>query len=100
MKYGIAAFALVTACIVLTAPTLIGQGPALVERPFKIIRLDPALDDIIAPDAKLETLGEHFGLTEGPVWIPEGPKGFLLFSDNAANVIYKWQPDAPLSVFL
>jgi gluconolactonase len=67
--------------------------------PFRIIRLDPALDDIIAPDAKLEKLGEHFGLTEGPVWIPDG-KGFLLFSDNAANVIYKWQQDAPLSVFL
>ncbi len=68
--------------------------------PFRIIRLDPALDDIIAPDAKLETLGEHFGLTEGPVWIQQGPNGFLLFSDNAANVIYKWQQDAPLSVFL
>jgi hypothetical protein len=38
---------------------LTAQTPALVERPFKIVRLDPALDDIIAPDAKLETLGEH-----------------------------------------
>jgi hypothetical protein len=36
--------------------------PAPAERPFKIIRLDPALDEIISPDAKLETLGEHFGL--------------------------------------
>ena len=26
--------------------------------------------------------------------------GYLLFSDCAANVIYKWQPNAPLSVFL
>ncbi len=79
---------------------LIAQGPALVERPFKIVRLDPALDDIIAPDAKLETLGEHFGLTEGPVWIHEGNSGHLLFSDCAANVIYKWAPGADLSVFL
>ena len=31
------------------------QPPA--ERPFKIIKLDPALDGIISPDAKLETLG-------------------------------------------
>ncbi len=67
---------------------------------FRIVRLDPALDEIISPDAKLETLGEHFGLTEGPVWIPQGKSGYLLFSDNAANVIYKWQEGNPLSVFL
>jgi gluconolactonase len=70
------------------------------ERPFKIIQLDPALDAIIAPDAKLETLSEHFGLTEGPVWVQHGDDGYLLFSDNAGNEIYKWSPRAPLSVFL
>jgi gluconolactonase len=70
------------------------------DRPFKLIRLDPALDNLIDPNAKLETLGEHFGLTEGPVWVRDGQKGYLLFSDNAANVIYKWAPDSPLSVFL
>ena len=68
--------------------------------PYNLVRLDPALDAIITADAKLEVLGEHFGLTEGPVWIREGGSGYLLFSDCAANVIYKWQPDAPLSVFL
>ena len=82
------------------AGVLIAQGPALVERPFKIVRLDPALDEIIAPGAKLETLGEHFGLTEGPVWIHEGNSAYLLFSDCAANVIYRWAPGADLSVFL
>src|ERR1700758_196286 len=102
MKYGIA-FVLLAACgvligLVLTGLVLTAQGPPLVERPFKIVRLDPALDDIIAPDAKLETLGEHFGLTEGPVWIREGNRGHLLFSDCAANVIYKWAPGADLSV--
>jgi len=70
------------------------------DRPFKLIRLDSALDNLIAPNAQLETLGEHFGLTEGPVWVRDGGKGYLLFSDNAANVIYKWSPDRPLSVFL
>jgi hypothetical protein len=57
------------------------------KQPFRIVRLDSALDDIIAPDAKLEVLGEHFGLTEGPVWVRDGKKGYLLFSDCAANVI-------------
>ncbi len=70
------------------------------EKAFRIIRLDPALDEIVAPNAKLEVLGEHFGLTEGPVWVQEGNKGYLLFSDCAANVIYKWAADTPLSVFL
>src|SRR5207245_2779975 len=68
--------------------------------PFRIERLDPALDEIIDPGATLETLGDRFALTEGPVWVPEGSNGYLLFSDNAANVIYKWSPNGPLSVFL
>jgi len=67
---------------------------------FRIEKLDPALDEVIAADAKLETLGDHFALTEGPVWVQEGRDGYLLFSDNAANVIYKWSPNAPLSVYL
>jgi gluconolactonase len=68
--------------------------------PFRIEKLDPALDEVIAADAKLETLGDRFALTEGPVWVQEGRDGYLLFSDNAANVIYKWSPNAPLSVYL
>jgi gluconolactonase len=69
---------------------------------FRIEKFDAALDDIIAPDATLEMLGDRFALTEGPVWIPaaDGQPGYLLFSDNAANVIYKWSASSPLSVFL
>jgi len=85
-------------CAVFLAFLASAQPPA--ERPFKIVGLDPALDEIIAPDAKLETLGEHFGLTEGPVWVREGTSGYLLFSDCAANVIYKRTPAGALSVFL
>jgi gluconolactonase len=69
-------------------------------QPFRIERLDPALDAIIAPDAQIETLGDRFALTEGPLWIPEGKDGYLIFSENAGNVIYKWQRGKPLSVFL
>src|SRR5687768_17151647 len=76
------------------------QAPA--GTPSRIERLDPALDDLIAPDAQPELLGDRFALTEGPVWIPaaNSQPGHLLFSDNAANVIYKWQAGSPLSVFL
>jgi gluconolactonase len=68
--------------------------------PYNLLRLDPTLDSILTPDAPLEVLGEHFGLTEGPVWVKDANGGYLLFSDCAANVIYKWQANAPLSVFL
>lgn len=68
--------------------------------PYNLVRLDPALDSILTADSPLEVLGEHFGLTEGPVWVKDAAGGYLLFSDCAANVIYKWQPNAPLSVFL
>src|ERR1700720_4707293 len=87
---------LVAFLIVVT--TLAAQAP--VPRPFTIVRLDPALDAIVSMDAKLEILGEHFGLTEGPVWIQEPAGGYLLFSDCAANVIYKWMAGKSLSVFL
>jgi gluconolactonase len=84
--------------ILVSLVAVTAQAPA----PFRIERLDPALDEVFAPDARLETLGEHFALTEGPVWIPaaNGQAGYLLFSDNAANVIYKWAANGPLSVFL
>ena len=68
--------------------------------PFRIEKLDPALDAIVDANAQLEQLGDRFALTEGPVWMPDPAGGFLLFSDNAANVIYRWEPGKPLSVFL
>jgi gluconolactonase len=86
--------------ILVSLAVLTAQTPP--PSPFRIERLDPALDDVIAPDAQLEMLGDRFALTEGPVWVPRsnGQPGYLLFSDNAANVIYKWQAGNPLSVFL
>ena len=60
--------------------------------PFKIVRLDPALDAIISPDAKLETLGDKFGLAEGPVWMPaqNGQDGY------PAVQRHRGEPDLPL----
>lgn len=68
--------------------------------PFRIEKLDPRLDAIVDDNAALEQLGDRFALTEGPVWMPDPAGGYLLFSDNAANVIYRWQEGKPLSVFL
>ena len=76
------------------------QAPPLTEQRFQIVKSDPALDELIAPDAGLELIAEHIGLSEGPLWMREGQSGFLVFSDVAANVIYKRATDGALSVFL
>src|SRR5262245_59932210 len=78
----------------------IGDRPPLPERPFSITKADPALDDIVAPDTKVELVNDQFGLTEGGVWIPEGDSGYLLVVDMLANAIYKITPDNKVSLFM
>ena len=83
------------------AVTLVAQAPPQ----NAVVRLDAALDAIVAPGAKAELLkGDYFGAIEGPVWVDDpstssgSPRaasrgeqgGYLLFSDMAANVIYKF----------
>jgi gluconolactonase len=85
---------------VLLAAESRAQPPVPTPRPFRIARLDAALDAVVAADAKLELLGDRFGLTEAPVWVPDSGAGYLLFSDLISNVIYKWSPGAQISVFL
>lgn len=85
-------------CILFLA---VGSSWSSAQSPSAIIRLDAALDDIIAADAKAELLkGDYFGFLEGPVWVQQGATGYLLFSDVAANAIYRWTPDGGVSVFL
>jgi len=66
-----------------------------------VVRLDPALDRIVPPDAAIEKLASGFTFVEGPVWAAdESPLGgALLFSDPNDNVIYRWSPDGQVSVF-
>lgn len=61
------------------------ESPAPV---VKIVRLDPALDKLLAPDVKVEKLASGFIWTEGPVWNKKA--GYLLFSDIPNNRIVKW----------
>ena len=56
--------------------------------PNAVLRLDPALDTIVSPDAKVEKLAGGFLFLEGPVWVRKG--GYLIFSDIPGNVIDKW----------
>ena len=64
---------------------------------------EPALDQFISPDAKIQVLCGGFEWAEGPVWVPEaGNKfgGYVLFSDVPHNVVMKWQEGIGATVFL
>ena len=65
-----------------------------------VVRLDPALDALVSPDARIELVKGGFGFTEGPVWVQEGREGYLLFTDMPGNVIWKLMPDGKASVHL
>jgi gluconolactonase len=65
-----------------------------------IVKLDPSLDALISPDAKLELLKGDFGFTEGIVWVDQGDSGYMLLSDMYANVIYKLTPEGKVSLYL
>lgn len=62
----------------------------------RVRRVDPAIDAIVPPGARIEKIADGFLFTEGPVWHPDG---YLLFSDPNANTIYRWSPDGQVSVY-
>jgi len=63
-----------------------------------IVQINPELEQVIDPKAKIEKLADGFQFTEGPVWHPEG---YLLFSDPNTNVIYKYSPvSGNVSIYL
>ena len=65
------------------------QGDAAKQKAPSIERLDPALDKLLAPDAKIEILAEGYEWSEGPIWVKNG--GFLLFSDVLKNTVHQWK---------
>lgn len=84
---------------IVLAIVALGLPGAQAQERSLIVRLNPAIEDILPPDAKVEKLVSNFGFLEGPVWVRKG--GYLLFSDIPANVISKWSPDdGKVSIFL
>lgn len=79
-----------------------GAGPAAPGGGAEVVpgieRLDPALDELIAPDATIEILAEGYDWSEGPVWVKDG--GYLLFSDIPPNRIYRWKEGEGARLFL
>jgi gluconolactonase len=54
----------------------------------RIERLDPRLDAVVPPGARLVRVAEGFGWAEGPLWSPA--KGELLLSDVERNRLHAW----------
>src|SRR5579884_4058289 len=64
----------------------------------EIQRLDPAADQLIPQNAKLERVATGFDKwTEGPVWTRAGSLLFAVIPDNA---IMEWRPGKQAQVFM
>jgi gluconolactonase len=88
----------ITLCLLALVP-LVAMAAEKASPPFNgsIERFDPAFDQLVAADAKLEKLAEGFTWAEGPVWY----EGAIVFSDVPENVAYRWiEGQAAAEVFL
>ena len=79
-----------TFVVSLLAATAMGIGAAQAQSAVE--RLDPALDALVAPDAKIEKIHEDDQFFEGPVWHHGRDGSFLTFSDLISNRVDKWDP--------
>lgn len=80
------------------APAEIVSLPAPERLSGSVERSDPAIDQLIAPGAELETLATGFNWSEGPVWMPRQDQ--LVFSDVPENIAYRWREGKGVDVFL
>ena len=93
------AFGAAVLVLVVTVNSSSGQDRKPPRTLGTIERLDPALDQVVAPGAAMEVIAEGFDWTEGPLWVREGG-GFLLFSDIPPNRVHKWTAAQGTSIYL
>ncbi|MCU0708698.1 MAG: SMP-30/gluconolactonase/LRE family protein [Pirellula sp.] len=65
-----------------------------------IERLQPELDSVLSPDARLEVVADGFTWTEGPLWMGDTTSGYLLFTDIPRNSIFSWTKAHGISLFM
>ena len=75
------------------APAPVAESPGV----GSIVRLDPALDSLIPPDARIEKVAGGFQFTEGPLWRPDGR---LWFSDVVGNLVRAVTPTGQIEVLI
>src|SRR5579864_1201792 len=90
-----------TRLLIAAAASLLASSVAFAQSPKPgVERLDPALDALVSPDAKVERIKGGFGFTEGPVWVQKGRQGYLLFTDIPGAVVWKLTADGKASIYL
>ncbi len=89
-------------CFLVIAIAILGVIPLSTnaETMGRIERLDPALDELVAPDAQIEVLASGFTWCEGPVWVGDDKTGHLLFSDIPRNSIFRWSQAQGIELFM
>ena len=80
-------------CIGFAASAALAQNTTNYPALGEVIRLDPAFDKLVGPDAVIEVVAGGFEWAEGPVWLPgeDGEPGSVLFSDIPNNRIVQWR---------
>ncbi len=78
----------------LIAPLVLATGvtsfsQTATREPFQLQAISPQFWDLLDRNAKMTVVATGFKFTEGPVW---DPAGFLYFSDEAGNKIYRIRP--------
>jgi gluconolactonase len=63
---------------------------------MEVVRLDPAIDALIAPDAKIEKVATGFTFAEGPLW----REGRLWFSDVRGDKLRAVTPDGQVELLM
>ena len=74
------------ACLLVCASLLLSFQGTRAPRKFELVALAPQFWNLIDRDAKLTTVADQFGFTEGPVW---DPAGLLYVSDESLNKIFR-----------
>lgn len=64
--------------------------------PMRVVRLDPGLDAVIAPEERITRVATGFKFTEGPMW----RKGRLWFSDLAGDQMLAVSPDGKVQLLI
>ncbi len=83
---------------ILVAGSVMATCPVLAAEPQPAVdRLSPALDRIIAPGTRIETIATGIRWAEGPVWVPGTG---LIFSDPPANILRRWTRAGGTALFL
>ena len=73
------------------------DSSAIDTSPLSLDRRDPALDQIVPKEAKLERIATGYKWTEGPIWL----NGAFYFAEIPSDSIRKWNPaDGQVSMFI